>query len=106
MTLRRRCALFAIAGPALHRQARQERLRSPGLPLDLPRTLGDAESGKVPSDRAEAPWEKSVPVVFIATVPQGGQPSNRKLLDGIKFRTNVLGNLDNVKKCIRSKFEK
>ena len=42
-------------------------------------------------------------VVFIATVPQGGQPSNRKLLDRVE---SVLGTLDSVKKCIRLKFEK
>ena len=44
-----------------------------------------------------------LPVVFIATVPQGGRPSNRKLLDRVKI---VLGTLYSVKKCLRLKFEK
>ena len=46
---------------------------------------------------------EEVPMAFIATVPQGGQPSNRTLLDRVK---SVLGTLYNVKKCIHVKFEK
>ena len=41
-------------------------------------------------------------MVCIATVPQGGQPSNRTLLDRVK---SVLGTLYSVKKCLLLKFE-
>ena len=40
--------------------------------------------------------------VCIATMPQGGQPSNRILLDRGKI---VVGTLCSVKKCLRLKFE-
>ena len=65
------------------------------------RTISSFHRARLLHRRFRTPQTTSV--VFIATVPQGGQPSNRTLLHRVK---NVLGPLYNVKKCLPAKFEK